>query len=131
MFLRLSHGELIASFLRVFASMQTVVLRSLIDGTLPRDQLKDRAVGQAIAALLLGSINQPAVYNIALVDKSCRQPSALVLRETIKLNRLYCTVDGTLNDEQLGTILAIDTTPSPVHHTVHWSLADLKTENLR
>lgn len=117
--------------MRVFATMQAVVLRSFIDGTLPRNKLKDRAVGQTIATLPLDSMDQPTVYNIALVDKSCRLSSALVLRETMKLVRLNCTVDGTLNDEQLATIFAVDTTSSPVHHTAHWSLADLETENLR
>jgi hypothetical protein len=75
LFPRLSDGELIDIFMRVFVLMQAVVLRSLVAGTLPRDKLKNQAVSQAIAALLLASMDQPAAYNIALVDNSCHPPT--------------------------------------------------------
>jgi len=65
--------------MRGFASMQAVVLRSLVAGTLSWDKLKHQAVSQAIAALLLASMDQPAVYNIALVDNTCHTPSPLAL----------------------------------------------------
>ncbi len=128
---RLTDGELIDSFMRVFASMQAVVLRSLVAGTLPRDKLRNQAVSQAIAALLLASMNQLGLYDIALLISACHPPIPQASCGTIKLIKLYSTVDGTLEHEQLEIVYAIDTTSSPVYHTVHWSFADLKTKTLR
>jgi len=69
LFSRLLDDELIDSLMRVFASIQTVVLKSLIAGILLRYKLRDLTVRQTTKVLLLASMNQRTMYNIAPVNK--------------------------------------------------------------